>query len=1287
MLLYRRTLAAISLQRLNAVFEAKPVAARAVERLSPKRLPEDVPRQKESLFDAYVTLALAWHSLGSDREAEKWLAEALRLDPARTEEDAKYLYVSGEVTSQRTAKLQMFQRAVELDPRFDVAQFSRAIELEMLWRTRATLERNVAEVVFREYEDVLKTNPGNVGAWSNVGYMRWLLGDTEQAREAFEGGREYKEIKRETYVAELDYGLARVAAEQGDFEAAYRHYESGVSALLAQGVSHSGIGYTSEFYHYSFINPAIMDRFDRYKKAVESNRRLWMASDNRDRPFDEVIAELSSLKAADQPEVVEKRKQALRALISVFKRAAGRITTAEKEILKAWAENIGAKEPIKTILHEGNLGWFAEELRRRCSVQQDPALFEEILASLSDPIFTRLISNHLPAQRIRDAVYAFALDDYGSACYKYYSRFGDPDRLTESDSAFRIAAQIHDEYVLPHYHLYTLIERNEEHIRKVIKLEPTWPDGKLAMFRILVEEVERKRRETSYERQKTEDKLTEKREELKSKESELKTNLAERNSIRVEAEKRRKELERRRASAPSAIETPELRDARTEGAERARVDELVQKAEGLEKELANLRSDVEKLELDLATQSEAKAQELEGRSRERLAESNKLLKTLLPHQWLWIDDKIQGPVFDMKTLDRKDYNGELRWEKEFNALHARALLLWTLALDQFTQGQENKSKDKESDVRKLLSHIAAHFWPEDFDLLYTSRRLAREAKLDVEAAEHDSKIHGIINSWLPVDPSVALSWIKIDKAFDEDRDQILQEIAWPSMSDPHLLYDVASGFEDKEMWEESLRLYETARAKDTGSRHYPAHSSKDYHLRIGRNLLALEKEEAILEFTEIGKTQRSPRWRRDIVLNSSKHVNSPESYRILKSWLEREVTNCKNNNDNVGWQDAQKAVLSLVEAKYSNVAHENDRAKDAGSFGMFPVVTPIALEADATLFPSGEGWDQSHPLLRDYIPSMRDRIEKEQGVRVPGVRVRGNEGELPRNTYLVLLNEIPLVLGTVDPERKFCPRYAELARASGKTEGTVGLSHNPRSGKSDGAWVTESELAAVNGAGSELWDHFQYMTYHLEAVLHSNLASFLGLQEVTDLLKRWEAEMPDEAGRRHELIEQVLPEVTARLRFANVLQGLVKESTPISDILTILRGFQSRAREQQDLFRLIEAVREDIKAQLPGNDPSKRFWYLSPEFEAEIENWVWEQDGKLFFAIEPEPVQTLLSAVRDSVDDNSVIVTRTAGVRPFVRRLVEFEFPNLMTLSSSELRPDLRERPISIIEYNHKPKV
>src|SRR4030095_6484450 len=143
-----------------------------------------------------------------------------------------------------------------------------------------------------------------------------------------------------------------------------------------------------------------------------------------------------------------------------------------------------------------------------------------ILASLSDPIFTRLISNHLPAQRIRDAVYAFALDDYGSACYKYYSRFGDPDRLTESDSAFRIAAQIHDEYVLPHYHLYTLIERNEEHIRKVIKLEPTWPDGKLAMFRILVEEVERKRRETSYERQKTEDKLTEKREELKSKESE-----------------------------------------------------------------------------------------------------------------------------------------------------------------------------------------------------------------------------------------------------------------------------------------------------------------------------------------------------------------------------------------------------------------------------------------------------------------------------------------------------------------------------------------------------------------------------------------------------------------------------------------------------------------------------------------------------------------------------------------------------------------------------------------------
>jgi len=1405
MLLYRRTLAAISHQRVNAVFEAKPVAARAVARLDPKKLPEDVPRQKESLFDAYVTLALAWHSLGSDHEAEKWLAESRRLDPARTDEDAKYLYVAGEVTPQTTAKLQLFQRAVEVDPRFDVAQFSRAVQLEMLWRTRATLERNVAEIVFREYEDVLKTNPGNVGAWSNLGYMRWLLGDTEQAREAFEGGRDYKEIKRETYVAELDYGLARVAAEQGDFEAAYRHYESGVSALLAQGVSHSGVGYTGEFYHYSFINQVIMDRFDRYKRAVEFNRSFWMESDGRDRSFEEVIAALKNMESTPQPGMLENREQAVKALISVFKRAAGRMTPAEKELLKAWAEKESGNQQIKALLHEGNLGWFAEELRKRCSVQQDATLFEELHKSLCDPTFARLLSKHLPAQRIRDAVYAFALDDYGSACYRYYSRSGDRSRLDESGAAYREAARRYDEYVMPHYHLYTLIESDERHIRKVIKLEPNWPDGKLAMIRKLVEQVEEKRQQAAYERQVTENKIAEKT-DLEQKIQQARADHAETTRKRREAESKRKELERRRASiggetqeAPKSSEKAPVspldlrtgQDAKTgppleteepkqsepaakaapyaagaageaeEAQRKAKVDELERAADRIQSAVTESKH--------LVSQLDREAEFLEGKVD---TEINEHLKTLLPHQWLWCEgDDGQAPIFDKKALGRKDFIDELKWEKEFSALHARALLTWTQARDQLLRAKQkiakgttkNAKEEKETEeakleVRKLLELIAEHFWPEDFDLLYTRRRLWKEANKPEEVKEHNGKIHAIIKGWLPEEPYAVLwSWVIRDEAFDLDREDVYAEVAkWPSLSGhsykllgdklleaaksyklladklreaalgfqvdffiilfglvlpkaveefkeatreealaayrqatkagesgPGLRYELASSFEDLQSWDESLQLYRQSRESEAGQAD-PSHSPRDYCLRIGRNFLALGRTEATSEFDAIGRGELrgSPRWRRDIVSDAQTHIVSIESYRLLKSWLESEVERCLLSRDMQGWQDAQKAILFLAEEKYRDVVQESAaQPTGAGSMGMLPVVTPIALEADNTLFPTGEGWDQSHPLLQDYIPAMREAIEKKAGVRVPGVRVRGNEGDLPRDSYLILLNEVPLVLSTVERERKFCPNYGGLPNKSAAAGSTVTLVFNPLTGKKDGAWVEDSELAAISATGTEVWDHFQYMTYHLEAVLLANLSSFLGPQEVISHLEEWQADGANELQPRQDLIKQALPDLSAKLRFTQVLQGLVRESVPITDLLTILGAFQTHGATDQEVIRVIEAVRQQIKADLPGNDTSKSFLYLSPGFEKEMKKWVWDRDGRVFFAIPPEPTQQLLSAVRGAVDEKSVIVTRTAVLRPFVRRLIELEFPHVMVLSSSELRPDLRERASGTIEY------
>jgi tetratricopeptide (TPR) repeat protein len=266
-LVYRRAVAGFSGQRLNPIFEARPMAKRAVRRVT--RLRKDVPGRRKRLFDALVTEASVLAALDSFGDAEKRLKKARANDPARAEENAAYMYVQGQLETRQRGNF--FQRASELLPSFEVAQFERAIEAELLWRRRPTREENVAEIVAGEYERVLELDPGNVAAWANLGYIWWLLEEPRKAREALERGREYKEIRRETFVAELDYCLARIAAEAGDFKRAYGHYVDAVSGHVAQGVWHAPAGYTAD--QFVAIPDWMLDRFKAYRRCVRREMR------------------------------------------------------------------------------------------------------------------------------------------------------------------------------------------------------------------------------------------------------------------------------------------------------------------------------------------------------------------------------------------------------------------------------------------------------------------------------------------------------------------------------------------------------------------------------------------------------------------------------------------------------------------------------------------------------------------------------------------------------------------------------------------------------------------------------------------------------------------------------------------------------------------------------------------------------------------------------------------------------------------------------------------------------
>jgi hypothetical protein len=252
------------------IYEATSFVNRALVRL--QNLPEDVPERREVLFRARVTQATIGVLLQDSPGSREALKAASRLIPTQAREDADYLFAAGMVDPDQLLSLRLCGQAVAFDPTMERALFLRAEKYDKIWRRRDSLEPEVAMTVDDAYREVIALNPGNLSAWGRRGYLGWMLaeGDAkadsskwrEHATSMLQTGRQYKEVRREASVAELDWNLTRLAAEQGDFVEAYRHYIDAVSARLGD----PRIDFEKGFY----LDPteALVKRFKRYEERV-----------------------------------------------------------------------------------------------------------------------------------------------------------------------------------------------------------------------------------------------------------------------------------------------------------------------------------------------------------------------------------------------------------------------------------------------------------------------------------------------------------------------------------------------------------------------------------------------------------------------------------------------------------------------------------------------------------------------------------------------------------------------------------------------------------------------------------------------------------------------------------------------------------------------------------------------------------------------------------------------------------------------------------------------------------
>ncbi len=309
--------------------------------------------------------------------------------------------------------------------------------------------------------------------------------------------------------------------------------------------------------------------------------------------------------------------------------------------------------------------------------------------------------------------------------------------------------------------------------------------------------------------------------------------------------------------------------------------------------------------------------------------------------------------------------------------------------------------------------------------------------------------------------------------------------------------------------------------------------------------------------------------------------------------------------------------------------------------------------------------------LTDQIRALRRTLAAEYGFVVPSVRILDNM-RLPNEGYSVRIKEMEAGSGEVrigsmmamDPRGQQVELPGEHVR-----EPAFGL---------PATWIDESLREEATFRGYTIVDPATVLTTHLTEIVKDAMPELLSYAEVQKLLRDLPAE-------QKKLTEDLIPSVVSASTVQRVLQALLKERVSIRDLPTILEGIGEVAGPSVGLTTIVEHVRARLAKQLcwqnRSDDGSLPIVTMSPEWEQTFSEALIGQGEDKQLALAPSRLQAFIQALRETFDGAAMrgetpVLLTSAGVRPYVRSIIERVRTQTTVMSQNEIHPRAKLRTI-----------
>ncbi|KTC86403.1 flagellar biosynthesis protein FlhA [Legionella brunensis] len=361
-------------------------------------------------------------------------------------------------------------------------------------------------------------------------------------------------------------------------------------------------------------------------------------------------------------------------------------------------------------------------------------------------------------------------------------------------------------------------------------------------------------------------------------------------------------------------------------------------------------------------------------------------------------------------------------------------------------------------------------------------------------------------------------------------------------------------------------------------------------------------------------------------------------------------------------QHKQKAKAEKIAESTANTG-----AEAKGSELSWDDVNPvdvIGLEVGYRLIPLVDSTQGG--VLLSRIKGVRKKISQELGFLIPTVHIRDNL-DLKPNHYRISLAGVVMGEAAIFNDKWLAINPGQVF---GELDGQA--TKDPAFGL-DAIWINENQKEHAHTFGYTVVDASTVVATHLSQILEENSYQLLGYEETQQLLDKL-------AGASPKLVKELVPDALSLGAVNKVLQGLLVEHIPLSDIRTIVETLAESASKSKDTEYLISQVRVAlsrlITQKISGLNQELPIITLKPELEQLLQNTI-QNSGGQGVSFEPGMADKIqqslvqLAAQQQAKQELAVLVVQP-GIRSVLARFVRNISSNLHVLSYQEI-PDNKQ--------------